>query len=157
MKHLSMLAALFFARVALAAPSGTEEAPAGPDPKSAEVAVKTKLIGPLAAKEQDQSKFSRARLPAQERRVRVDEKPVIDAKGATFFAFAIDARHGFFPEGSEDGWQKATVTGCVYAGSGDVFVKVGERHRPAAFLLGKNLKPVAEGTCAAAPTTAAAL
>jgi len=97
-------------------------------------------VKPLAAKEADQSRFSRARLPAAERRVRILDEGR-DAKGDAFFAFAVDDRHG----GSS--WRVAGVTGCVYAGRGDVFVKMGEQHRPAAILLGKNVKPVADYLC----------
>jgi hypothetical protein len=123
-----------------------------PDAQAAEARVKSGLLEPLAAKEREQSKFSRARLPAQERRVRVDQTPQIDARGAVFYTFAVDARHGIRRK-DDEGWKMATVTGCAYA-NGDLYVKNGERHRPAAFLLGKNLKPVAEHICAAATVTA---
>ena len=109
--------------------------------------MRTALVEPLAAKERDQSRFSRARMPAQERRVRVlDEKPRTDAQGGTFHAFVIDARHGVVEEAA---WRLATISGCVYS-DGKVFVQSGERQRPAAFLLGKNLKPVEEHVCKAA-------
>ena len=66
-----------------------------------------------------------------------------DGKGRGFLTFAIDVRFG-----SE--WQENDVVGCVYRGSGDLFVKRGDAYRPAGFLLGKNLGPV-PGVCEAAP------
>ena len=42
------------------------------------------------------------------------------------------------------------MTGCVYLERNQVFVKRGEGYRPAAFLLGKNVKAAAESTCAPA-------
>jgi hypothetical protein len=118
-----------------------------PEAAAIEARVKSELIQPLAAKERNQSRFSRARLPAQERRVRLlDEKPRTDGEGAAFYTFAVDARHGVRPVGNDEGWRMATVTGCVYV-TGGIFVQNGDRHRPAAFLLGKNLKPVAVHVC----------
>jgi hypothetical protein len=138
MKRLSMLALLLFTRVALA------ESPA-PEKAAGEL-VRHQLVEKLAAKERDQSRFSRARLPAQERRVRIlDEKSGVDAGGKAFFAFAVDARHGI--RGDDEGWRLATITGCAYVEGGEVFVKIGEGHRPAAFLLGKKLAPVADPIC----------
>src|SRR5262245_35681359 len=61
----------------------------------AEATVKKELIQPLAAKELQRSRFSRARLPATARRVRVlDAAEKKDEKGQTFVTFAIDAKHG---------------------------------------------------------------
>jgi len=145
-----LLALSIFARVSFAAPPETV---AAADPKAAQARVQSALVEPLAAKERDQSRFSRARLPAQERRVRIlDEKPRTDAQGGVFFTFAVDARHGV--RADDAGWKLAAVGGCVYQ-SGEVFVQSGERHRPAAFLLGKNLKPVAEHVCKPATLAAA--
>jgi zona occludens toxin (predicted ATPase) len=152
MKRLSLLviAVLAFAHSAFAEPSA--DTPAAPDAKAAAAVVQKALVQPLAAKEREQSKFSRASLPAQERRVRVlDEQPKTDAKGGVFYSFAIDARHGIRTDDS--GWRTAAISGCVYA-DGAVFVKMGDRVRPAAILLGKNVKPAAEHVCAVAPTTA---
>lgn len=142
--------------MALAEPSASEETPAVRDPKAAEAQVKHALLEPLAAKEDKQGRFSRARMPAQERRVRIlDESPGTDADGGAFYRFAVDARQGLRKAKSDEGWRSATITGCVYVAGGAVFVKVGERHRPGAVLLGKNLKPAAEATCTAVTTTAA--
>jgi hypothetical protein len=43
--------------------------------------------------------------------------------------------------------------GCAYRGSGNLYVKVGDGYRPAAFLLGKNVQAV-PGACEAAPSRA---
>jgi hypothetical protein len=67
----------------------------------------------------------------------------LDKSGRAFVPFAIDVRFG-----SE--WRSNDVVGCVYRGSGELFVKRGNAYRPAAFLLGKNVEPVA-GVCEAAP------
>jgi len=144
MRHLPLLALLVFARTALA------EAPP-PAQARAESLVKSELIEPLTKKERHQSKFSRARLPPEERRVRIlDEQPRPDGHGGAYVSFAVDARFGMLDDG-EDGWN-VSVTGCVYPATGKVFVKIGDRHRPADFLLGKNRKPVAEYICVA-PTS----
>ena len=147
MKRLSLLAVavLTFARASFAG------APPPDAAATAEARIKSELVEPLAAKERDQSRFSRARMPAQERRVRVlDEKPRIDAQGAAFYTFAIDARHGVRGLSDEDNaWKLSAISGCAYV-DGKIFVQNGERHRPAAFLLGKNLKAVDEHICRAA-------
>jgi len=69
-----------------------------------------------------------------------------DNSGRQFLPFAIDVRFG-----SE--WHEKDIVGCAYTGSGDLFVKIGDAYRPAAFLLGKNVEPVA-GACEAAPARA---
>lgn len=90
------------------------------------------------------SRFSRSRPPPRERRVRVIQATVsLDKGGRPFVPFAIDVRFG-----SE--WHENDIVGCVYRGSGKLFVKRGDQYRPAAFLLGKNADPVA-GVCEAAP------
>ena len=100
------------------------------------------LVKPLAAMEG--SRFSRSRPPPRERRVRVIQATVsLDKGGRPFVPFAIDVRFG-----SE--WHENDIVGCVYRGSGKLFVKRGDQYRPAAFLLGKNADPVA-GVCEAAP------
>jgi hypothetical protein len=134
---------------------------AGSDPAPQQVAVSSttpktvalvneKLIQPLAHKEENQGKFSRARLPPAERRVRiVDDKPQQDSAGAAFFAFAVDARHGWSDQ-DEANWSKATIVGCVYPDRGEVFIKRGSAFHPAAAAIGKKTKAAAERTCQAA-------
>lgn len=101
------------------------------------------LVTPLRAKEAKQSRFSRARLPPQARRVRMlDEHK--DSAGATYFSFAIDTRYGV---GDGDEWEKDSTTGCVYVAKQEVFVKLGERYRPAAVLLGKKVDPADARVC----------
>ena len=100
---------------------------------------------PLAKSEAATSRFSRGRPPPRERRVRVTQSTTTpDKNGKKFMAFTIDVRFG----SSE--WHENDVLGCVYAGSGELFVKIGDEFRPAAFLLGKDVEPVA-GVCVAAP------
>ena len=63
----------------------------------------------------------------------------------------LDARPGFDLEADEKpaeaGWRKHTLTGCVYTGSGEVFVKRGDGYRAAAVMLGKKTAPAAAHTC----------
>jgi len=120
-----------------------------PEAKAAVALVSRDLIEPLATKERTRSRFSRARLPPQARRVRVlDEQPHKDTSGRAFVRFAVDARHGFcgFAR-DESAWRPATITGCVYLDKKQIFVASGEEFRPAAFLLGKRVKAAAESTC----------
>jgi hypothetical protein len=106
--------------------------------------VETGLVKPLAEQETP-SRFSRARPAPRQRRVRItDTTATLDKSGRAFVPFAIDVRFG----GSE--WRENDIVGCVYSASGDLFVKKGDAYRPAAFLLGKNVEPVA-GVCEAAP------
>jgi hypothetical protein len=124
-------------------------------PKTASL-VTERIIQPLAAKEREQSKFSRARLPAAERRVRMlDDNPQQDSAGDAFFAFAIDARHGWGDDDGEAKWTKATITGCVYPARGEVFIKRGKVFHPAAAAIGKKTKAAPERTCHAATQVSA--
>lgn len=126
---------------------------ASADPSSAPTAVsyiETQLVRPLAVKERDQSKFSRARLPPAKRRVRVtDEKPQLDSTGEAFVTFAIDARTGWSDE-NEAAWNKAAIVGCVYTARGEVFIKRGNAFHPAAAALGKRTRPAPATICHAA-------
>ena len=102
------------------------------------------LVKPLAQVET--SRFSRARPVPHERRVRVTSSTATpDKSGHPFVTFAVDVRFG----GAE--WRANDIVGCAYTGSGNLFVKVGDAYRPAAFLLGKNLDPVAGACEPAAP------
>ncbi len=67
-----------------------------------------------------------------------------DKNGRTYLTFAVDARFG------DAEWKENDIVGCVYKGSGEVFVQRGDSYRPAAFLLGKNVEPV-PGVCVPAP------
>lgn len=130
--------------------SSLASAGANPTPTAAAI-VQAKLIQPLAAKETHQSKFSRARIPPSERRVRVlDEKPKHDSAGETFYTFAVDSRHGWRDESGKASWSSADVTGCVYPGRGEVFIKRGSAFHPAAAAIGKKTKAAPAATCQAA-------
>ena len=98
------------------------------------------LLEPLAQKEKEQSRFSRARMPPRARRVRVTQAAVtLDASGRAYMAFAVDVRRG-----SE--WQENDVVGCGYPQSGALFVKRGDAYHPAEILLGKDVD-VAANVC----------
>ncbi len=102
------------------------------------------LIQPLTQMEQKRSKFSRARIAPPQRRVRILQTAYsVDKQGHKFIPFAVDAGYG-------GEWQNDDITGCVYQGSADLFVKIGDEYRPAAFLLGKEVDPV-PGVCEGAP------
>jgi hypothetical protein len=106
--------------------------------------VETGLLKPLATYESEQSRFSRARLPPAERRVRVlDPAPNADKAGRPFVSFAVDVRYG-----SE--WYDNDIVGCVYPASGKIFVKRGDAFRPAELLYGKKGDVVADVCVAAA-------
>ena len=140
-----MLAILIFSHTTFAAPTAADVA--AHEAKSVLALVSRDLIQPLAVKENSRSKFSRARLPAQARRVRIlDDHAQKDARGVAFVRFAVDARHGYQAD-DEANWRKDAITGCVYLERSQIFVKQGDQFRPAAFLLGKNLKAAAAPTC----------
>jgi hypothetical protein len=94
------------------------------------------LVQPLVQKERERSRFSRAMMPPQERRVRVTQTvPVVDGNGRSYLTFAIDVRRG-------PTWHDNEVVGCAYLQTGALFVKSGDAYRPAAILLGKALDAV---------------
>lgn len=104
--------------------------------------VTDEIVQPLAQREG--SRFSRVRQPARERRVRVNQASFsVDKRGREFMPFAVDVRLG------DNQWRENDIVGCIYRGSGDLYVNRGG-FRPAAFLLGKNVDPV-PGVCEAAP------
>ena len=99
------------------------------------------LLKPIAA---FQNKFSRARPPPHETRVRVlGTTPSIDAAGRPFVAFAVDVNYG-------SQWQENDIVGCEYPKTGLLFAKIGDSYRPASFLFGK-VAEVVPGVCTAAP------
>lgn len=101
--------------------------------------VQIRLLAPLAAKEAKRSAFSRAAPAPSERRVRIqDPQFVLDGKGQKFVLYEVEASYG------ED-WQTA-FTGCVYQGSGKVFVAQGDQFYPSEFMLGKDVEAVS-GAC----------
>ena len=114
----------------------------------AKAIIQKTLVAPLRAKEAKQSRFSRARMPPQARRVRVLEEKT-DSAGEKFVTFAIDSSYGFGSEVAEDEWEKNTTTGCVYVAKEEVFVKLGANYRPAAMLLGKKADAADARVCKA--------
>jgi hypothetical protein len=101
------------------------------------------LVKPLAKAEG--SRFSRVRPPPHERRIRAPQATAsVDKSGRAFVPFAVDVRFGSAE------WHKDDIVGCAYREKGELFVKVGNAFRPAEFLLGRNVEPVA-GVCEAAP------
>ncbi len=80
------------------------------------------------------SRFTRALMPPSEARARLQEATArTDARGASFFAFAVDTRSSF-PEAN---WNLATLTGCIYPEQGTVYVRRGESYRTAKSFLGE--------------------
>ena len=148
-----MLALLLFSHTTFAEPTAASGSP--PDARTAQAKTAQALVGreltqPLAAKDSQRSRFSRAAGPPRQLRVRIlDEQASKDAVGNAFVRFAVDARFGFRAADDDDGsgWRLDTFVGCAYPDRSQVFVKKGDEYRPAAFLLGKNVKAAAETTC----------
>lgn len=102
--------------------------------------VEVGLMKPLVDKENKRSLFSRVVQPPRQRRVRVLTSSVSrDRRGSVFIPFGIEVRY------QKKEWE-ADIIGCVYRSTGKIYVKVGDQYRPAEFLLGKKVKPVA-GAC----------
>jgi hypothetical protein len=107
--------------------------------------VEKSVLAPLKKSEEKRSKFSRARMPPTERRVRVlDAEKQKDASGAVFVTFAVDERYG---RGADASWSQNEIEGCVYDDTDEVFVKVGDTWRPGAHLVGKKVKPAPTHVC----------
>lgn len=110
--------------------------PPSAEQRTAQTLVQTKLVTPLAAKESERSRFSRALRPAPQMRVRMtDPEPQKDSNGGEYMTFAVDTCYGF--RRTADCWQKAAITGCVYPGNGKIFVQRGSDYYPAEVMLGK--------------------
>jgi hypothetical protein len=109
--------------------------------------VQAKLLQPLKKRDDERSRFSRARMPPSERRVRVLDVEV-DTTGATFVRFAIDTRGGI-----KQTWQPDTIVGCAYPERGAVFASITNKPnaevRDAAVLLGKKGTKAPDATCVA--------
>jgi len=123
-----------------------DPAPPAPPPPPTQVVevqhrVEKGLLKPLADQDKNYSMFSRMRPPPRERRVRVTQStPTVDQAGRAFMTFAVDARWG------TEAWHENDITGCAYVSSGDLYVKIGDEFRGAAYLVGKKADPVA-GVC----------
>jgi hypothetical protein len=118
--------------------------------------VEKQLVGPLADKEARRSRFSRAYIPPQARRVRVlDRERSKDGRGAEFVAFAIDERSGLLAARATDDsgrWRKDAIVGCVYPARDEVFIKRGDKFFGAGLLLGQKTAPADDAVCRAAST-----
>jgi hypothetical protein len=112
--------ATLLASVALAAPPEAERDAA------VVAAVQRAFLAPLERRNAERSQFSRAAMPPTATRVRVLIEPQRDPQGAEFVSFAVDTQR-FASE-----WSPAEYTGCVYTASNAVYVKRGDRFRPAA-------------------------
>lgn len=128
-------------------------------PETATAVVEKQLVKPLAQKEERRSRFSRAYIPPQARRVRVlDDQKSTDARGAAFVPFAVDERSGKFarrPADDPAGWRQDAIVGCVYPARDEVFVKRGDKHFAAGLLLGLKTPPADPAVCQPAPKVAA--
>ena len=117
----------------------------------AKAMIATKLLEPLVKKEANRSRFSRAAMPPQARRIRIlDQAPRADAQGRSFFAFAIDETRFGAPAGEEipeTSWFKDAITGCVYPESGEVLVQRGETYYASTILLGEAASTASVEAC----------
>ena len=115
--------------------------------------VERRLVEPLADKEERRGRFSRAYIPPQARRVRVDGERSTDGRGAEFVAFAVDERSGRLGPRKDDdsGWRKDAIVGCVYPARDEVFIKRGDRFFAAGLLLGQRTPAADEAVCRPAP------
>lgn len=142
------LAVMSFATLASAsskpAPQkASPRAPEAPVVTSARDAIDRELIAPLAEKDEGQSRYSRAMVPPHDRTVRIlDAQPRADSSGKSFLAFAVDEGRG------GNTLRKDAITGCVYPGTGTVFIQRDGSFFPASLLLGKNASAAA-GVCKA--------
>ncbi|HKY61923.1 MAG TPA: hypothetical protein VJR29_00755 [bacterium] len=155
MNPFLILLALLLAAPALFNPhrplQARTSAPIG-DSASPQALVEAKLLTPLQEKEAKRPTFSRAAPPPSARRVRIlDQAPQADTKGRTFISFAIDESHSFrgleAKELPEDAWHREVIVGCVYPKNGEVIVKLGEAHYPAAVLWGESVGAAPAGVC----------
>lgn len=131
----------------------TPPAPDTPDQAQLKSTIDKVLLKPLAAREARQSRFSRVRMPPDERRVRVlDAQPQKDAEGNEFVAFAVDSKSGWAVDDTDtpEEWLKDAITGCGYVGSGELFVKRGDSYYASALMLGKKTRKADKQICVAA-------
>jgi len=137
-------------------PTARRASAAPPDSQHDEVAavVEKQLVKPLAEKEAGRSRFSRAYIPPQARRVRVlDRERSTDGRGDEFVAFAVDERSGVLARHATDdsGWRKDAIVGCVYPARDEIFIKRGDKFFGASLLLGKKTAAGDDTVCRPAP------
>jgi hypothetical protein len=123
---------------------------------TAAAVVEERLVRPLAAKEASRSRFSRAYIPPQARRVRVlDPGQSTDGRGGEFVAFAVDERSGGIARQAADDartWRKDVIIGCVYPARSAIFIKRADKFFGAALLLGQKTAAADDTICRPAPT-----
>lgn len=122
--------------LALAVPRAAQAAPATAEAATAQL--DRALLTPLATRDSETSRFSRASRPPAERRVRLTQtSPTTDATGAAFFAFAVDTRwsRGL---GAGTEWAKGEIIGCVYPTTGEIYVDQGGTFMAASWLFGES-------------------
>ncbi len=114
--------------------------------RSARSTLQAELLAPLELKESKRSRFSRAMLPPQARRIRMTgRRPQTDRQGRRFIMFAVDESHA--KDAAEDQWFKNAITGCVYPVSGEVLVKRGEVYYAAPMMWGKAVPTAPSHVC----------
>ncbi len=112
---------------------------------SAKAVLQANLLEPLQNKEDKRSRFSRAALPPQARRIRIlDNTRRTDAKGQSFISFAIDESRG-----SDSHWLQDAITGCVYPKTGKILVRRGTVYYSSSILLGQKTPISPPGVCTA--------
>ena len=150
-RHLLLVPLLF----ALLLPTARRASATPPDAEAAAAAVVEKqLVKPLGEKEARRNRFSRAYIPPQARRVRVEGERSTDGRGAEFLTFAVDERSGAIaPRAADDAarWRKDAIVGCVYPARGEVFIKRGDKFFAAGLLLGRKITAADDTVCRPAP------
>jgi hypothetical protein len=114
----------------------------GPSLSIIQASVEERFVAPLSRWQERRSRFSRARIAPEARRLRMTAPALQrDGRGEDFAAFAVDVRF----RGSKE-WGEA-LAGCIYPASGGIFVQYGDRYVAGALLYGKKSPDAPEGVC----------
>jgi hypothetical protein len=121
---------------------------------SAKTVLQANLLEPLKNKEDKRSRFSRAVLPPQARRIRIlDNTLRTDGRGQPFVSFSIDESRGFSGSGDKDladaHWLQDAITGCVYPQTGKILVRRGTVYYSSSILLGQQTPIAPPDVCTA--------
>ena len=121
---------------------------------SAKAVIQSNLLEPLQDKEDKRSRFSRAVLPPQVRRIRIlDNALHIDAQGQAFVSFAVDESRDIDANSDQDHadtrWLQAAITGCVYPKTGKILVRRGSVYYSSSILLGQKTSIAPPDVCTA--------